>query len=123
ALHDVSAPPGVPIELPGPGAKEAFATRSLWLVTLGEVFRAPAFAGLGQHFVSYLIGIGYSATFSARTLSVMFLLTIFGNLLSGPMADRINARLVLTGTWALGAIAMFALLGASHVAALGIHVR
>jgi MFS family permease len=52
----------------------------------------------------------------------MFLLTIFGNLLSGPMADRINARLVLTGTWVLGAIAMLALLGAAHVAALGIHV-
>ena len=120
--RDVSAAPVVPIDLPGLEVKEALVTRSLWLLTLIQFLGASVFAGLGQHFVAYLIGIGYTATFAARTLSVMFLLTIFGNLLSGPMADRINARLVLTGTWVLGAIAMLALLGAAHVAALGIHV-
>ena len=122
SLQDASAPPIAPIELPGLEVKEAFATRSLWLLTLVQFLGASVFAGLGQHFVAYLIGIGYTATFSARALSVMFLLTIFGNLLSGPLADRINTRLVLGCSWILSAIAMFALLGASHVAALAIHV-
>lgn len=122
SLHDASAPLVAPIELPGLEVKEAFATRSLWLLTLLQFLGASVFAGLAQHFVAYLIGIGYTPTFSARALSIMFLLTIFGNLLSGPLADRINTRAVLGVSWLLSAIAMFALLDASHVAALAIHV-
>jgi MFS family permease len=121
-LYDPSAPPLVPIELPGLEVKEALASRSLWLLTLIQFLGASVFAGLGQHFVAYLIGIGYTPTFAARMLSVMFLLTIFGNLLSGPMADRSTARAVLAGTWAVTAVAMLALLGAAHIAALGLYV-
>jgi MFS family permease len=119
---DAPSAPVTPIELPGLEVKEAFATRSLWLLTLLQFLGASVFAGLAQHFVAYMIGIGYTPTFSARALSVMFLLTIFGNLLSGPMADRINTRAVLGVSWLLSAIAMLALLSAAHIAALAVHV-
>ncbi|HEY6420042.1 MAG TPA: MFS transporter [Candidatus Binataceae bacterium] len=121
-LPDASAPPLAPVELPGLEVREALATRSLWLLTLVQFLGASVFAGLGQHFVAYLIGIGYTATFAARMLSAMFLLTVFGNLLSGPMADRSTARAVLAGTWIVTAVAMVALLYAGHVTALGLHV-
>src|SRR5262249_15742776 len=52
--------------LPGFEVKQAFWTRSLWLVTLLQFLGSSVWAGIGQHFVAYLMGIGYSATFSAR---------------------------------------------------------
>ena len=108
--------------LPGFEVRQAFWTRSLWLVTLLQFLGSSVWAGIGQHFVAYLIGIGYTAAFSARMLSIVFLITTAGNLLSGPAADRMGARRALAVTWILGAIAMVALVYATNVAALVVHV-
>jgi MFS family permease len=111
-----------PIELPGLEVREAFAERSIWLITLVQFLGASLWAGLGQHFIAYMIGIGYSATYAASALAVIFLFTTAGSLFSGPLADRINARRALAITWIGTAIAMVALLGATHFVALAIYV-
>ncbi len=117
---DGSAP--APMELPGLDMRTAFSSRSLWLLTAIQFLGASVWAGVGQHFVAYLTGIGYTAGFAARMMSVVFIGTTVGSLLSGPLADRITARRALTGTWILGLLAMLALLGARNVGALAVHV-
>jgi MFS family permease len=110
------------IVLPGLEVRQAFTTRSLYLVTLIQFLGASIWAGIGQHFIAYLIGIGYSSAFSAHMLSIVFLVTTAGSLLSGPLADKFTARYALGATWIVGAIAMLALLGAKHLDALAVHV-
>ncbi|HUA35664.1 MAG TPA: MFS transporter [Candidatus Binataceae bacterium] len=108
--------------LTGFEVRQAFSTRSLWLVTLLQFLGSSVWAGIGQHFVAYLIGIGYTPVFSAHMLSIVFLITTVGNLLSGPAADRLGARRALAVTWILGAISMLALVYATHLGALAVHV-
>ena len=114
-------PPPAPIELPGLEVGEALRTRSMWLITIVQFLFASLFAGLGQHFIAYLIDIGYSADVSARVVSLTFIFTTFGSLLSGPMADRVNARQATALTWIVTAVAVFALLGATHFSALMVY--
>jgi len=110
-----------PVELPGLEIGEALRGRSMWLITLIQFLFASLFAGLGQHIIAYLIDIGYTPAAAARVLSMLFIFTTIGSLLSGPMADRVNARLATAATWFLTAIAVFALLGAAHFAALMVY--
>jgi MFS family permease len=116
-----SEPTPPPIELPGLEIGEALRGRSMWLITLVQFLFASLFAGLGQHIIAYLIDIGYSPNVAARVLSMLFVFTMMGSLLSGPMADRVNARLATAATWFITAIAVFALLGASHFPALMVY--
>ena len=118
----VSEPAPPPIELPGLEVGEALKGRSMWLITLVQFLFASLFAGLGQHFIAYLIDVGYSANVAARVLSLLFIFTMIGSLISGPMADRVNARLATAATWFITAIAVFALLGAAHFPALMVYV-
>ena len=111
-------PPPAPAALPGLEVSDALKTRSMWLITLVQFLSASLFAGLGQHFVAYLIDVGYSAGVAARVLSLAFVFTTIGSLVSGPMADRVNARLSSAAAWAVTTIAMLALLGAGHFSAL-----
>jgi OFA family oxalate/formate antiporter-like MFS transporter len=113
-----SEPAPAPIELPGLEIGEALRGRSMWLITLVQFLFASLFAGLGQHFIAYLIDVGYSPNVAARVLSMLFVFTTIGSLISGPMADRVNARLATAATWFVTAIAVFALLGAAHFPAL-----
>jgi MFS family permease len=113
--------PTAPIELPGLELGEALRTRSMWLITIVQFLFASLFAGLGQHFIAYLIDIGYSADVSARVVSLAFVFTTIGSLLSGPMADRVNARQATAVTWVVTGIAVFALLGATHFSALMVY--
>ncbi len=116
-----SEPPPAPVELPGLEVGEALRGRSMWLITLVQFLYAALFAGLGQHFIAYLIDVGYSASVAAQVLSMAFIFTTIGSLLSGPMADRVNARLSMAATWAITAVAMLALLGATHFSVLVIY--
>ncbi len=116
-----SEPAPAPIELPGLEIGEALRGRSMWLITLLQFLFASLFAGLGQHFIAYLIDVGYSANVAARVLSMLFIFTTIGSLISGPMADRVNARLATAATWFVTGIAVFALLGAAHFSALMVY--
>jgi len=116
-----SEPASAATELPGLEIGEALRGRSMWLITLVQFLFASLFAGLGQHFIAYLIDVGYSASVAARVLSMLFVFTTIGSLISGPMADRVNARFATAATWFVTAIAVFALLGAAHFSALMVY--
>jgi MFS transporter, OFA family, oxalate/formate antiporter len=116
-----SEPAPAPVELPGLEVAEALRGRSMWLITLIQFLFASLFAGLGQHIIAYLIDIGYSPSTAAQVLSMLFIFTTVGSLLSGPMADRVNARLATATTWFLTAVSVFALLFAAHFPALMVY--
>lgn len=116
--RSASEPAPAPVELPGLEVSEALRGRSMWLIALVQFLFASLFAGLGQHFIAYLIDVGYSASVAAQVLSLAFVFTTIGSLVSGPMADKVNARLSIAATWAVTAVAMLALLGAAHFPAL-----
>ena len=59
----------------------------MWLITLVQFLFASLFAGLGQHLIAYLNDVGYSPTVAARVLSMLFVFTTVGSLISGPMAE------------------------------------
>jgi MFS family permease len=110
-----------PVELPGLEVSEALRGRSMWLITLVQFLFAALFSGIGQHFIAYLIDVGYSPSVAAQVLSMLFVFTTIGSLISGPMADRVNARLATAATWFVTAIAVFALLGAARFTALMVY--
>jgi len=116
-----SEPAPAPIELPGLEIAEALRSRSMWLITLIQFLFASLFAGLGQHIIAYLIDLGYRPSVAAQVLSMLFIFTTIGSLLSGPMADRVNARLATATTWFLTAVSVFALLFAAHFPALMVY--
>lgn len=110
------------VEIPGLEIKESMAARSFWLITLVQFLGATLWTGLGQHFVAYLIGVGYSAAYGAYALSIVFLFTTAGTLAAGPVADRVNARRALAYSWIATTAAVFALMAARHGTALGAYV-
>jgi MFS family permease len=96
--------------LPGFELSEASATRSFWMLCVGQFLYATLAAGVGLHFVPYMIGQGYKETFAAGLLSVVFLFTTMGKLGMGLAADRVSARVALTTNFigaALGMILIF----------------
>jgi MFS family permease len=113
-----SAPP---VELPGLEIAQAVRARSLWLIAAAQLF-AGLSIGMGPHFIAYLTGVGYTATFAATVVSLFFVATTAGRLLGGSLADRLGARPAMTATFILCALGMLGLLGASHPLALAANI-
>ncbi len=93
------------VEVPGLEMRQALRTRSLWMLALAFLLANCIGSGVGFHFIAYLIGIGYSATFAAGTASVSLLFVALGSLVAGPLADRVGARTALAiavGAWSIG---------------------
>jgi MFS family permease len=116
------AAPTAPITLAGLEIKEALASRSLWLIALAQFITFSLWSGLGQHFVAYLVSIGYTPQFSSQMLGLFYLITTGGTLLSGPISDRISARYAFALTSILSALSMLLMLGSRQIAALAAYV-
>lgn len=116
------ATPTAPITLAGLEIKEALASRSLWLIALAQFITFSLWSGLGQHFVAYLVSIGYTPQFSSQMLGLFYLITTGGTLLSGPISDRISARYAFALTSILSALSMLLMLGSRQIAALAAYV-
>jgi MFS family permease len=110
---EVSTPAPVSIELPGVELREAFHTRSFWLIGIAQFFYACAISGILVHLVVYLIGDGYTATLSASSLSMIYLMSTVGKVALGPSADRISPRTVLSLVYFGAGVGTLLLLGAS----------
>jgi MFS family permease len=116
------AAPMAPITLAGLEIKEALVSRSLWLIALAQFITFSLWSGLGQHFVAYLVSIGYTAQFSSQMLGMFYLITTGGTLLSGPISDRITARYAFALTSIVSAFSMLLMLGSRQIAALAAYV-
>lgn len=111
----------VPAELPGLEIAQAFRTRSFWLISAAQLLGGLTL-GMGPHYVAYLTGIGYSATFAATVVSLYLVVTTGGTLLAGPVADKFGARTAMIATYVLGALGMIGLLSAAVPAGLALNV-
>jgi MFS family permease len=101
-----------PVVVPGVEMSEALHTRSFWLIGIAEFFYACAIGGILVHLVVYLIGAGYTASLSASSLSMIYLMSTFGKLSMGPSADRLSPRIVLALVFGGAAVGTLLLLAA-----------
>jgi fucose permease len=101
-----------PVVVPGVELAEAFRTRSFWLIAIAEFLYACAIGGILVHLVVYLIGTGYTATLSASSLSMIYLMSTVGKLSLGPSADRLSPRIVLALVFVGAAVGTTLLLAA-----------
>jgi len=107
---------------PGLEVREALRSRSFWMIAIAEVLFATAGVGIRVHLIPYLTGIGYTPTMAAQIFGAMFLFSAAGSFLAGPLADRLGARWMLAVVFLAGAIGIASLLGAAHIASLGLFV-
>jgi len=114
--------PVVPIELPGLEISQARRTRSFWMISVAQLLGGVSLIGMGPHFIAYLTGIGYTASFAATVVSLYLVVTTVGTLLGGPFADRWGARAAMVATYILAALGMFGLFAASHPLGLAISI-
>ena len=114
--------PAPAFELPGLEMRHAFRTRSLWMLALAFLLANCIGSGVGFHFIAYLMGIGYSATFAAGMASLSLLFVALGSLLAGPLADRLGARTALAVAYGAWSIGMVLLMDARHSPALFAYV-
>lgn len=98
--------------LPGFELSEAVRTRSFWMLCIAQFLYATLAAGVGLHFIPYMIGLGYKAEFAASLLSVVFLFTTAGKLILGTASDRISPRVALMVNFTGAAIGMVLIFGA-----------
>ena len=105
-------------EIPGLELREAFRTRSLWLIAAVQLLSSVVSTGIGAHFVAYLIGVGYTPGGSAEVLGVFFIFVTVGTLAIGPLVDRIGARNSLAGLFIVWVAGMILMLAAAHGTAL-----
>jgi MFS family permease len=78
--------------LPGLELGSALCAAGFWLVLLGDVLYSTAFGSVNVHSITYLIGLGYTPQHSALVFSGQVMMSAFGSVLFGAMADRTGAR-------------------------------
>jgi MFS family permease len=100
--------------LPGFELSEALRTRSFWMLCIAQFLYATLAAGVGLHFIRYMVGLGYKADFGLRLLSVVFLYTTAGKLIMGFASDRISPRAALIVNFIGAAIGMVLIFGAQN---------
>jgi MFS family permease len=104
--------------LPGFELREAFRCRSFWMISAAQFFFAAIAAGTGLHLIAYLSEAGYSATFAASMMSLIYVFAAFGKLGMGLVADRVSARIALTFNFLAACVGMILIFGAGRTVVL-----
>jgi MFS family permease len=104
--------------LPGFELREAFRCRSFWMISAAQFFFAAVAAGAGLHLITYLIELGYTASFAAGVMSLLFVFAAFGKLGMGLLADRVSARIALALNFLATCVGMILIFGAARTAVL-----
>jgi MFS family permease len=104
--------------LPGFELREAFRSRSFWMISAAQFFFAAVAAGAGLHLITYLTELGYTPSFSAGMMSLVLVFAAFGKLGMGLFADRVSARIALTFNFLVACVGMILIFGAARTAML-----
>ncbi len=104
--------------LPGFELREAFRCRSFWMISAAQFFFAAIAAGTGLHLITYLSEVGYTATFAASMMSLIYVFAAFGKLGMGLLADRVSARIALAINFLAACVGMILIFGAARTAVL-----
>src|SRR5277367_1000676 len=106
------------LDVPRLGLAEAARTRSFWMICAAQFFYAYVSASAALHLITYLIGIGYTAGFAAKMMSLVLMIAGLGKLLMGVLADRVSARRALAFNFLAAAIGIILMFGASRLVLL-----
>ena len=98
--------------------REAWRTRSFWMISAAQFFFAAVAAGAGLHLITYLTELGYTPSFSAGMMSLVYVFAAFGKLGMGLFADRVSARIALTFNFLAACVGMLLIFGAARTAVL-----
>jgi len=104
--------------LPGFELREAFRCRSFWMISAAQFFFAAIAAGTGLHLITYLTELGYTASFAAGMMSLVYVFAAFGKLGMGLLADRVSARIALTLNFVAACVGMILIFGVARGAVL-----
>jgi MFS family permease len=104
--------------LPGFELREAFRCRSFWMISAAQFFFAAIAAGTGLHLITYLTEVGYTASFAAGMMSLVYVFAAFGKLGMGLLADRVSARIALTCNFLAACVGMILIFGAARTSVL-----
>lgn len=104
--------------LPGFELREAFRSRSFWMISAAQFFFAAVAAGAGLHLITYLTELGYTQSFAAGMASLVLVFAAFGKLGMGLFADQVSARIALTCNFLLACVGMLLIFGAARTAVL-----
>jgi MFS family permease len=104
--------------LPGFELREAFRCRSFWMIAAAQFFFAAIAAGTGLHLITYLTEVGYTPSFAAGMMSLIYLFAACGKLGMGLLADRVSARIALTFNFLAACVGMILIFGAARTAVL-----
>lgn len=102
------------VSIPGFELREAFRTRSFWLIAASQFFYATVAAGTNLHLITYLIGLKYSRDFAASMMGVVLVMSAVGKLGMGAFADRLSARRALALNFAIAMSSMFLVFSVSN---------
>jgi MFS family permease len=118
SIDELAARRSLEASTPGFELREAFRTRSFWLIAIAELLFATAGVGLRVHLIPYLTGIGYTPTAAAEIFGAMFLFSAIGTFGVGSFTDRLGGRATLATIFVVAAAGIAMLLGAAHIAVL-----
>jgi MFS family permease len=104
--------------LPGFELREAFRCRSFWMISAAQFFFAAVAAGAGLHLIKYLTELGYTPSFAAGMMSLVYVFAAFGKLGMGLFADRVSARIALTVNFLAACVGMLLIFGAGRTAVM-----
>jgi sugar phosphate permease len=104
--------------LPGFELREAYRTRSFWMISAAQFFFAAVAAGAGLHLITYLTELGYTPSFAAGMMSLVYVFAAFGKLGMGLFADRVSARIALTFNFLTACVGMMLIFGAARTAVM-----
>jgi MFS family permease len=116
------SPAGAGLPLPGLELREAFRSRSFWMIAIAVLLFAASDVGIRVHLIPYLTGIGYTPTLAAGLFAAMFIFSADGSFAVGSLADRAGGRITLTAVFVVASVGVAALLGAAHFASAALFI-
>jgi len=99
-------------------ARQAFTIPQFWFLGLGDVAQAIPVMALGLYMVDFSIEAGIGAGVAALAYSSISAAAMVGTIIAGPLADRLNRRVLISLSYGLPALAVFALFGLKSAAPL-----
>ncbi len=106
----------------GVSLSEALHNRYFWLLTLAFSLSYLSAAAIRVHFIPFLIDEGIDASVAAYTSGAIGLMQVAGRAIFAPLDNRWSTRMMVTGVFALQAIAILILLIGVSVWSIGLFI-
>lgn len=95
-------------------ARGALQSASFWSLTASFFLSSAVAAGVGLHFIPYLIGHGYSSTFAAFAAGLVGFMQLPGRLLFAPLSHWLRRQWLVVGILLLQAVGLLFLISLSN---------